>query len=185
MAGVSFQDLEQVDIFDLLSLDPSGKNEDPKQLRKAYKKAMFAVHPDKTGPNIKATQLNQLKEFLCDFDASDCRIGHRIEELFRRGKHHSRGRDRVSRSMLARRLARRLAKPGSSSWNPIVIDTPEIGAPAPPAVSSSNPKEKCKTRTKQHRRCRDRWFSEYHPSRESEWRPAPYADQSDTEVGWS
>ncbi|KAI9855638.1 MAG: hypothetical protein M1813_009684 [Trichoglossum hirsutum] len=178
MVGVSFQNLERVDIFNLLGLDPSDRDGNPKRLQKAYKRAMIAVHPDKTGQNVKATHLNQLKEYLYDFDARDCRIGPRIEELFRRGR-HSRGRGCVSRSMLARRLA----KPGSSLSNPIVIDAPEIGAPDPPAVGPSNPRRKYKTKTKPRRRCHNRRSSEYRPSRASKWRPAPYADQSDTDLG--
>jgi hypothetical protein len=79
-----------------------------------------------------------------------------------------------------------MTKPGSSASNPIVIDAPEIGAPSLPPVGSSNPKVisgGCRngSGTKPRRRRRKRQFSEYHPSRASRWRPAPYADQSDVE----
>lgn len=74
MAGVSYWSLEQIDIFGLLGLNLNGYL-DVRQLKNVYKRAMLVSHPDKiainsnrTGDNTKAVQLNELKEFLCDFD---------------------------------------------------------------------------------------------------------------------
>jgi hypothetical protein len=124
------------------------------------------------------------------FNTSCPSIWRRIAELFRRGKDgfrkaapayvrcsSGRGRGHVPRPTPASALA----KPGSSPSNPIVIDALEICAPA---VGSPNPKGKPRIKTKlrwQRRNCR----SSCYPSRASDWRPAPYADQSDTDLGWN
>ncbi|KAI9770365.1 MAG: hypothetical protein M1839_003207 [Geoglossum umbratile] len=186
MVGVGHRGLEDVDIFDLLGLDPNG-DQDVRQLKKAYRRAMLVTHPDKTainpnrtGDNAKVVQLNEVKEFLCDFDPDSPHIWRRVAELFRRGKYgrasSSRGRGHVPRPTPASALA----KPGSSPSNPIVIDALEIGAPASLVVDPLNRKG---IRTKLCRRRRNR-RSSYYPSRASEWRPAPYADQSDSDLGW-
>ncbi|KAI9768252.1 MAG: hypothetical protein M1840_005082 [Geoglossum simile] len=190
MVGISYRSLEQIDIFGLLGLNPNGYP-DVRQLKNAYKRAMLVSHPDKiatnpnrTGDNTKAVQLNELKEFLCDFDPDSPYIWRRISELFRRGKDgrtsSSRGRGYVPRPTSASTLA----KPGSSPSNPIVIDAPEIGAPAFLPVGPPNHKGKTRARTELRRQRRNR-RSSYHPSQASGWRPAPYADQSDTDLGWS
>ncbi|KAI9772438.1 MAG: hypothetical protein M1840_000641 [Geoglossum simile] len=200
MVGVNFRHLGQVDIFDLLGLNPFDSHLGSEQLRKAYRRVMLVAHPDKTGQTVKATQLNRLRDFLLNFDPHCGQIRPRIAELFRRGRdgwvstwnpwlnpndpgfwqpitaYSSRGH--IPRPAVA-------SKPGSSASNPIVIDGPEVGAQAPPAAGSSNRKGNFRTRTKSHRRCRKHRRSEYHPSQESKWRPAPYADESDTAMGWS
>ncbi|KAI9766167.1 MAG: hypothetical protein M1840_006734 [Geoglossum simile] len=234
------------DIFDLLGLDPN-RDQDVEQLKKAYRRAMLVTHPDKTannpkktGDNAKAVQLNELKEFLCDFDPGSPRIWRRVAELFRRGKDgrasSSRGHGHVPRPTPAGTLAKpgsspsnpiviapgigapaslpvgppnRNGKPrartelrrqrrsrrssyypsqasirgkdGSSPLNPIIIDAPGIGAPASLAVDPLNRKG---IRAKLCQRRRNR-RSSYYPSRASEWRPAPYADQSDSDLGWN
>ncbi|KAI9782266.1 MAG: hypothetical protein M1839_005380 [Geoglossum umbratile] len=189
MVGVSYRSLEQIDIFGLLGLDPN-RDYDVIQLKNAYRRAMLVNHPDKAaanpnraGDNAKVIQLNDLKEFLCNFDPDSPHIWRRVAELFRRGKDgrasSSRGRGHVPRPTSASTLA----KPGSSPSNPIVIDAPGIGAPASLPVGPPNRKGKTRARTKLRRQRRSR-RSSYHPSRASEWRPAPYADQSDSDLGW-
>src|SRR5216117_936595 len=86
MVGVNFRHLEEVDIFNLLGLNPSDARVGGlKLLRKAYRRALIVAHPDRTGQNDKAQQLSLLREFLCDFDSCDSRVGPRFDELFRRG----------------------------------------------------------------------------------------------------
>ncbi|KAF2240903.1 hypothetical protein BU26DRAFT_202101 [Trematosphaeria pertusa] len=78
MVGVDFPNLRQVDIFDLLGLDPYAlQNLTPEaqleDIRRAYRRVMLVSHPDKAVENDdgKATLLNVLKDFLCNFDKRD------------------------------------------------------------------------------------------------------------------
>jgi len=121
-----------------------------------------AAHPNRTRDNAKAVQLNELKEFLCDFDPDSPHIWRRIAELFRRGKD---GRASSSRGHVPRpTVASPLARPGSSPSNPIVIDAPGVGAPASLPVGPSNRKGKTRAGTELRRQCRNR-RSSYYPSR--------------------
>ena len=184
------------------------------QLKRAYRRLLLITHPDRAinhsgwkGDIAKFEQLSQLNEFLFQFNTSYPPIWCRIVELFRRGKDgwvstwnprlelddpgfwkptpaYMRYSSGCGRGHIPRPTpASALAKPGSSPFNPIVIDALEIGAPASLAVGPLNRKGKPRIRTKPCRQRRNR-RSSYHPSRASEWRPAPYADQSDTDLGW-
>ncbi|KAI9864840.1 MAG: hypothetical protein M1813_002610 [Trichoglossum hirsutum] len=165
MVGVNFRHLEDVDIFNLLGLDPfeaKTRGLDPKSLRNAYLRVMLVAHQDRTGRKYEAQQLNVLKEFLCGFDWRDSRLPDRIHELIREGIHgwkstwnpwlhpnhsgfhkpiptyqrRSRGCGRVPHSLSASTPT----QPGSSLANPIFIDASMIGAPTPP------PNGKCRSR---------------------------------------
>jgi hypothetical protein len=205
MVGVGYRGLEDVDIFDLFGLNPSdfpnfkpsdflkpspARVQEVQQLKRACKRLRFITHPDKAinhlnrkGDITKFQQLSQLNEFLLQFNTSCPSIWRRIAELYRRGKegfrkHYSsgRGRGHVPRPTPASALA----KPGSSPSNPIVIDALEI---CTLVVGSPGHKGKHRIKTKLRYQRRNR-RSSYHPSRASEWRPAPYADQSDSDLGW-
>ncbi|KAI9770853.1 MAG: hypothetical protein M1839_003016 [Geoglossum umbratile] len=206
-------DLLGLDPFDFSNfkpfdfLEPSlSRVQEVQQLKKAYRRLSLITHPDRKGDIAKFKQLSQLNEFLFQFNTSCPSIWRRIAELFRRGKdgwastwnprlklddpgfrkptpayiRYSSGRGRGRSHVRRPTPASALAKPGSSPSNPIVIDALEIGAPAPLAVDPLN-RKRIKTKLCQRRRNRR---SSYHPSRASKWRPAPYADQSDSDLGW-
>ncbi|KAI9866793.1 MAG: hypothetical protein M1813_000735 [Trichoglossum hirsutum] len=202
MVGVGHRGLEDADIFDLLGLDPFNfsnfklfdflepslsRVQEVQQLKKASE-----------GDIAKFKQLSQLNEYLFRFNTSCPFIWRRIAELFRRGKdgwastwnsrlklddlgfqkptpayiRYSSGRGRGRSHVRRPTSASALAKPGSSPFNPIVINALEIGAPAPLAVGPLN----CKgIKTKLYQRRRNR-RSSYYPSRASKWHPALYAD---------
>ncbi|KAI9773292.1 MAG: hypothetical protein M1839_002152 [Geoglossum umbratile] len=203
-------DLPSLDPFDFSNLKPFdflkpslSRVQEVQQLKRAYRKLSLITHPDWKGDIAKFKQISQFNEFLFQFNTSCPSIWRRIAELFRRGKdswastwnprlksddpgfrkptpayiHYSSSRGHVR----CPTLASALAKPGSLPSNPIVIDALEIGALAFLAVGPLNRKG---TRTKLRRRCRNR-RSSYYPSRAPEWRPAPYADQSDPDLGWN
>ncbi|KAI9767648.1 MAG: hypothetical protein M1840_005519 [Geoglossum simile] len=196
MVGVGHPGLEDVDIFDLLGLDPFdfsnfkpfdfpepglSRVQEVQRLKKGYKRLSLITHPDRKGDIAKFKQLSQLNEYLLRFNTSCPLIWRRIAELFRRGKDGWRGRGRghVPRPTPASAFA----KPGSSPSNPIVIDALEIGAPASLAVDPLNRNGIRAKLCQRHRNRRNR-RSSYYPSRASELRPAPYADQSDSDLGW-
>ncbi|KAI9776693.1 MAG: hypothetical protein M1839_009420 [Geoglossum umbratile] len=196
MVGVGHRGLEDVDIFDLLGLDPFdfsnfkpfdflepsvSRVQEVQQLKKAYRRLSLITHPDRKGDIAKFKQLSQLNEYLFRFNTSCPLIWRRIAELFRRGKDGWSGRCRGY--VLRPNPASILAEPGSSPSNPIVIDALEIEAPASLPVGLPSPKGKSRTRAKVRQRRHNR-RSSYYPSRASGWRPAPYADQSDSDLGW-
>ena len=83
MVGVGYRGLEDVDIFDLLDLNPSdfpnfepsefpeaslARIQEVQQLKGAYKRLRFISHPDWKGDITKFQQLSQLYELLLQFN---------------------------------------------------------------------------------------------------------------------
>jgi hypothetical protein len=55
MVGINFRHLEEVDIFNLLGLNPSDARAGGlKLLRKAYRRVLVIAHPDRTRQKEKA-----------------------------------------------------------------------------------------------------------------------------------
>lgn len=178
--------LEDVKIFDLIDLDPRklrrhsiGHN--LKKLQTAYRRAALIAHPDKDptkGPEA-IQRLNELKDFLSNFDehqVDPCRVTGLVEGNCK-GRPSGRNPQRACKSFMPKENA---LQAGSSSSNPIVLDAPGISA------HTRQEHEEGNGRTKHRQRRRTRYSSRkktYRPS-SSQWRPAPYADESDIESVW-
>jgi hypothetical protein len=91
MVGITSTHLKDVDIFNLLGLDPYGLQNHSsksalKEIQRACRRVMLVAHPDKAndGPEI-AQQLNILKDLLYNFDSRHANISLRVTELVKRG----------------------------------------------------------------------------------------------------
>jgi hypothetical protein len=160
MVGVDYFHLHDVDIFNLLGLDPYiplGQSYESilKTIRTAYLRAMLVAHPDKTkgGPET-AKELNMLKDFLFDFDHSHIAAWSRVNQLVERGLSgwvsnwnpwlhpnlpgfhepipaYSR-RFILPKTLTSVRRRLTVSETGSSPSNPIVLDCwTRSGAPSP------------------------------------------------------
>jgi hypothetical protein len=85
MVGVGHPGLEDVDIFDLLGLDPFdfsnfklfdfpvpdlSRVQEVRRLKKAYRRLSLITHPDQNGDIAKFKQLSQLNKYLLRFNTS-------------------------------------------------------------------------------------------------------------------
>lgn len=121
MAGATFSPEESVKIFDLLGLDPRHLVEcsiahSLKKIRTAYRKAALIAHPDKdpTRGHETIQFLNKLKDHLSNFNERQMDT-QKVTELLKWGIG---GRNR-RKSMLKKEV-------GSSRFDPIILDAPEI-----------------------------------------------------------
>ncbi|KAF2182661.1 hypothetical protein K469DRAFT_690764 [Zopfia rhizophila CBS 207.26] len=189
MVGVAFSLLEDVDIFDLLGLDPSKLRHSSiertlKEVRNAYLRVMLIAHPDKAGAkgHEVAQRLNALKEFLCGFDK--CRVNpDRVIELVEKGCQGwvPRWNRRFALNNSDIRIAsferhttkmpqRTTSIPGSSRSNPIVLDASGISAVSP----EQKPQESRTIRPCGRRRTRPHLDKRtHHRSQSSSRHPAP------------
>jgi curved DNA-binding protein CbpA len=188
MAEATCSLLEDVDIFDLLDLDPRKLRSHSighilKVLRAAYRRAALIAHPDKDPTKGSETiqRLNGLKDFLSDFDKHQI-DPRRVTGLVKKGCEGRSSRGNPQRAWKRLRPQENALQAGSSPSNPIVLDAPEILAPY-----TRQEHDEGNAKSKRRQRCRTRYRSDekaYHPSRSSQWRPAPYADESDIESVW-
>lgn len=200
MVGVDFPNLHNVDLFNLLGLDPFAGGE-LKDFRRAWARVMKILHPDKGGDEVKTQQLNLFKEYLWGHDMGEIEQMSRFSELVRRGpkrwestwnpwvdpQHPDFSRPipaYTQRFALGRhdREANTIFRPGSS---PSKLTTVRRLADGRQSRGKRHKAAKAgrdrRRRNKRPPTLDSRW---YHPSRESKWRPAAYADESDVESVW-
>ncbi|KAF2258063.1 hypothetical protein CC78DRAFT_151024 [Lojkania enalia] len=188
MAEATYSLLENVNIFDLLDLDPRKLRSYSighilKELRTAYRRAALIAHPDKDltkGPET-IQRLNGLKDFLSDFDTHQV-DPRRVTGLVERGCIGRLSTRNPQGAWKKHRPQANALQAGSSPSNPIVLDALEISAPY-----TRQEHDEGNAKTKRRRRRRTRYRSDekaYHPSRSPQWRPAPYTDESDIESVW-
>ncbi|PVH90719.1 hypothetical protein DM02DRAFT_664754 [Periconia macrospinosa] len=209
MARIVVPNLEDVDIFNLLNVNPHKLRNLSiaiilKAIQTAYRTKMRTVHPDKARTGHldpkPAQQLNALKDFLCNFDEREVNPGT-IRKLVEEGCRQRVSRPGRHRSRRTPMLRRGIPPPGSSLLNPIVLDAPALTSSNPidaPGSSSSSPvsldapgtstasseQERTENMRARRRRRSRRNTKAYHLSRGTWWVGRAYAHGSDIRSVW-